>query len=302
MATIGFFDGVHLGHRTVIDRTRDVARLLGLPSLVITFDIHPKSLVRENNEVLLLTTFEHKIELLTAAGVDIITFINFDSDFASMPAEKFCRDILQEQVKARAIVVGDDFRFGKDARGDQELLRHFFQHRGVDIHIVSKLRIGGMEVSSSNIRKFLQEGDVERAALFLGRLPSARGIVEPGSRRGKILGFPTINLRDFKEQQLPKSGVYAGYARYDSQRRRAMIYVGTKPTFNETERMIEAHLLDPPEQRENLYGRQAEILFLRRIRNEMKFENVEKLREQLEKDRRTILDILGRVGFEGAMC
>jgi len=292
VATIGFFDGVHLGHRTVIDRTRDVARLLGLPSLVITFDIHPKSLVRENNEVLLLTTFEHKIELLTAAGVDIITFINFDPDFASMPAEKFCRDILQEQVKARAIVVGDDFRFGKDARGDPELLRHFFQYRGVDIHIVSKLRIGGVEVSSSNIRKFLQEGDVERAALFLGRLPSARGTVEPGSRRGKNLGFPTINLRNLKEQQLPKNGVYAGYARHDSHHQKAMIYVGTKPTFNETERVIEAHLLDLPEQRENLYGRQAEILFLKRTRDEMKFENAGKLREQLEKDKRTILDIL----------
>ncbi|GFP42497.1 riboflavin kinase / FMN adenylyltransferase, partial [Candidatus Hakubella thermalkaliphila] len=151
---------------------------------------------------------------------------------------------------------------------------------GGDIHIVSKLRIGGIEVSRSN------------TALFLGRLPSARGIVEPGSKRGKNLGFPTINLRNLKEQQLPKNGVYAGYARYDSHRQKAMIYVGAKPTFDETERMIEAHLLDLPEQRENLYGRQAEILFLRRIRNEMKFENTEKLREQLEKDRRNILDIL----------
>jgi riboflavin kinase/FMN adenylyltransferase len=262
---IGTFDGVHLGHREVI----------GDSDTVLTFDPHPLSVIRPEVAPKLLTSFELKRELIAELGVAELVVIPFDADFAARSAESFVRDVLLGRLGAGHVSVGENFRFGHGAEGDAELLqaRGEFETRGVPL-----VEVAGETVSSSHIRGLVAAGEVGPAAEFLGRPFLFEGEVVSGDRRGRELGMPTANVIPDDRLICPGHGVYAAWAAGHP----AAVNVGVRPMF-ETGRglLVEAHLIDFEG---DLYGEQLRIAFLDRLRGERRFESVESLIEQMQRD------------------
>ncbi len=259
---IGSFDGVHIGHQKVLDE----AFASGYPACVITFDPHPR--VALGQPVELLTTLERRIELLAEYGVEEILVVNFDLKLAAQTAEQFAAQYLTP-LGTQLVVAGPDFRFGHDRSGDLDLLR--------DEGFVTRLVDPVPGVSSTAIRDALVSGDVEKAAVLLGRPPELDGRVVPGHGRGVKLGFPTANLLTAAHQLVPKAGIYAGYA--DSHK--AAVSIGVNPHFRGEELRIEAFLLDFSG---DLYGRRLVVELWQRLRDEQTFTSDEELVRQIERD------------------
>ncbi len=285
--TIGFFDGVHLGHRTVIDVTRRVAAERGLASAVVTFDRHPASVVRPESAPLLLTDLDQRLELLSDAGVAVVLVLTFDDTRAKEPAEDFVAEVLVECLSARAVVVGADFHFGHQRRGDVELLgalgaKHGFEVQGLEL---AEATGETAAVSSTAIRQALTAGDLAAANDMLGRPHEVRGVVQRGDRRGgSQLGYPTANVAVPAGIQLPSVGIYAGwYVRPDGTSLAAAISYGWRPTFSPpAERLLlEAHVLDFSG---DLYGEVARVRFVTRLRDEERFDSLEALVAQMDRD------------------
>jgi riboflavin kinase/FMN adenylyltransferase len=291
VVTIGAYDGVHLGHRAVIDRVRKLAADRGVAAALVTFDQHPARLVRPETAPLLLTDPEQKLELLEATGLDLLLVIRFDEERSQESPEDFVREVLVDALGAKAVVVGEDFHFGHQRRGNVELLRRMGADAGFYVDGVGLLGPDGHEaddadqVSSTAIRKALAAGDVGRAAVLLGRHHEVRGVVQHGDGRGgPELGFPTANVAVPEDVLLPADGIYAGwYTRPDGARHATAISLGRRPTFYETAHasLLEAHLLDFDG---DLYDERARVAFVERLRGEVKFDSVEALVEQMHRD------------------
>ncbi|HEY3542896.1 MAG TPA: riboflavin biosynthesis protein RibF [Gaiellaceae bacterium] len=261
-AAIGTFDGVHLGHRRVID----AARAAGLRSVVVTFDPHPRTAFGARVE--LLVPLQRRIELLEAAGVDDVLVLRFDEGLASLSPQQFAADMLQG-AGIEVVAAGDGFRFGRGRSGDLNLLREL----GFDVRPVPLVD----NVSSSHIRQLLHVGDVTNAAKLLGRPAEVEGIVVHGDHRGRLLGFPTANLQTPPDVLVPKLGIYAGAALGH----RAAISIGTNPTYGGTERRAEAHLLDFDG---DLYGQRLVVELWTHLRDEARFSSEAELVEAIRAD------------------
>tara|TARA_B100001778_G_scaffold248425_1_gene208666 strand:- start:3111 stop:3935 length:825 start_codon:yes stop_codon:yes gene_type:complete len=259
----------------------------GCATAVVTFDRHPATIVRPESAPLLLCDLDHKLELLAETGVDYTLVVEFTPEQAEVPAEMFARQVLVDCLQARAVVVGADFHFGQGRRGNVETLGAVgeeFGYEVVGLPLVKQLTGEGEVISSTSIRAALSEGDVEKAHRLLGRPFEVRGVVTPGDRRGRTIGFPTANIPTTPDLQVPADGVYAAwYVRDDGAQYPAAVNIGKRPTFyDDAERsLIEAHLIGF---RGDLYGESAKVRFVRRLRGEKKFDGVDSLKQQLVKD------------------
>lgn len=282
--TIGAYDGVHLGHRELIARTREDAARRSAVSAVVTFDRHPATVVRPDSAPLLLTDTEQKLELLAATGVDLTLLVRFDAERAAEPPESFVRDVLVGVMEARSVVVGDDFHFGRDRRGNVELLARMGRELGFDVTGASLRQADGGPVSSTRIRKLVARGDVREARVLLGRYHQVRGVVAHGDGRGRELGFPTANLTVPAGIAVPADGVYAAwFTGGDGVRRKACVSVGRRPTFyaESGEVLVEAHLLGWDG---DLYGQRGRVDFVARQRGQERFDSAGALVRQMARD------------------
>jgi riboflavin kinase/FMN adenylyltransferase len=286
--TVGNFDGLHVGHQRIMKTVTSRARALDGQAAVYTFEPHPRKVLQPSLAPRLLTTLEQKLELLEAAGVDVTIVEPFDREFAKLPAERFVREILHERIDPLEVYVGYDFRYGRDREGSMRTLTELGPHLGFSVTIVPEVKLGSRDVNSTRIRELLEQGNVGEAALLLGRPYTVRGRVVVGDRRGRTLGFPTMNV-DPDNEVLPRSGVYAGQVRFlDAGSPAAgscfgaVTNVGRRPTFGASERVLtEAHLLDFEG---DAYGRRIEVTFEHALREERRFPDVEALRAQIAAD------------------
>jgi len=282
--TIGCFDGVHRGHRMVIERTRREADARGADLAVITFDRHPASVVRPESAPKLLITLEQKLELLDALDVDVTYVVRFDEQRSKESAEDFVAEVLVGCLDAACVVVGEDFHFGRGRGGNVALLRTLGADAGFDTLGLELLQGGPGVISSTAIRKAVAAGDVEAAADMLGRPHQLRGVVIDGDKRGRTLGFPTANVAVAPEILLPGDGIYAGwYVRPDGSRYGTAINIGRRPTFyrDGAAPLVEAFLLDFDG---DLYGERADVVLTNHLRGEAKFDSVDALVAQMNAD------------------
>jgi riboflavin kinase/FMN adenylyltransferase len=280
---LGTFDGVHLGHRRVVQTAIEHAEALGVRSAVATFHPRPVSVIVPERAPDSLTTIERRLELLRAAGADDVVVIEFTRELAAKSAEEFAVEQLVGQLGAVEVVVGQNFRFGRGRSGDVNVLRALGEELGFGVTIAPLFEIDGEPVSSSRIRELVRLGDVEGAAMLLGRAPELEGIVVRGDGRGRELGVPTANLGMDHGFVLPAEGVYAGEVVLgDGRRFRAAISVGTNPTFaGEREVRVEAHLLQFDE---DIYGAAMRVEFRRFLRGQRRFDELDELIAQMRED------------------
>lgn len=293
--TIGAYDGVHTGHRLVIDRVKRVASEQGLASAVVTFDRHPASVVRPESAPKLLTDLDQKLELLAGTGIDRVLLVRFDHERSTEPAEDFVREVLVGCLHTKAVVVGHDFHFGYKRLGSVPMLQDMGAELGFDVTGI-RLFSDGMDrepISSTRIRALLAEGAVGEAASLLGRPHQVRGVVAHGDERGRLLGYPTANVSLPASIALPADGVYAGwYQRPDGVRRPAAISLGRRPTFYKDSglSLLEVFLLDFDG---DLYDEPARVEFVAHLRGQARFESPHALVEQMGRDVATTRQVLG---------
>lgn len=299
VVTIGAYDGVHRGHQAVVARVRQLAEARGLRTAVVTFDRHPAAVVRPESAPPLLTDLDQKLELLEGTGVDYVYVIHFDEARSKEPAEDFVTEVLIDCLNAKVVVVGEDFHFGHQRRGNVALLESMGAGAGFEVVGIELVDVDGTtamvdedRVSSTAIRVALGEGRLDAANTMLGRPYEVRGVVVDGDKRARDLGFPTANLRVPDDICIPADGIYAGwYARPDDAPRPAAISLGRRPTFyDDADRsLLEAHVLDFDG---DLYGEVARVLFVARLRDELKFDSVDALVAQMSVDVDQARDLL----------
>ena len=287
IATTGFFDGVHLGHRLVIERLVSLARERGDESLVVTFWPHPRAVLQDGaRELRLLNSLEEKKGLLRNLGVDRVEVLDFTRSFAALTAEQYLREILRDRFGVTTLLMGYDNRLGSD-RLTAASLKPIADGMGMELIELSPLSFrpseASGEISSTQIRTALESGDIESAAEMLGYGYALKGVVVAGNRLGRTIGFPTANMKLYEPLKLvPGRGVYAVEAEVLGKKYRGMTNIGLRPTVGGSFTTIETHILDFDE---DIYGLPLRITFLRRLRNEVHFPSLEALKEQLEKDR-----------------
>jgi len=289
VVTVGFFDGVHLGHRAVLRRTVDAARERGIPSVAVTFDRHPREVLTPGKEPRLLTTVERKADLIEEAGLDALLVLEFTQDFSRWPADDFISRVLVDGLHAEHCVMGANFTFGHKAAGTVELLIETGPRWGFTAERVELVELEGRRVSSSSIRDALAEGDLGWPQLALGRRFVLDGTVVGGAGRGRGLGFPTANLRTWPRLLLPGRGIYAGRALMDGEAHIAAISVGTNPTFGVEPLHVEAYLLDFDR---DIVGDPISIEFWAYLRDEERFETPDELSEAIGRDVRRTRDLV----------
>jgi riboflavin kinase/FMN adenylyltransferase len=276
VVTVGFFDGVHVGHREVLGRTVEAARERDARSVAVTFDRHPREILTPGSEPRLLTTVERKAALIAATGIDVLLILAFTEELSRVSAEDFVRDVLAGGLHAVHARVGANFAFGHRAAGTVETLGEVGRPLGMTADEVGLHTLGDRVVSSSSIRQALAEGDLAWPLRALGRRFVLDGEVVSGAGRGKGLGYPTANLRTWPRLLLPGQGIYAGAAElFDGSRYLAAIDVGTNPTFGVEPLHVEAFLIDFPD--EELRGQQLAVEFWERLRDEVPFASVGEL-------------------------
>lgn len=293
VATIGCFDGVHRGHQEVLAGLRKQAGLLGLPSVVITFEPHPREFFNPDSAPPRLTRFGEKMRLLEAEGIDRVLCLSFNDRLRKLSAEQFIDELLLKGIAVRHFVVGDDFRFGCDRRGDYALLLEAGQRHGFTVAQTETFQLDGERVSSSIIRKALLANDLTAAARLLGRRYRVTGRVQHGQKMGRKLGSPTANVRMHK-YPCPMQGVYAVQADVRSAQYPGVCNVGIRPTLNGVRPVLEVHLLDYSGE---LYGEVLSVDFLHPIRAERRFENLEALKVQIQLDIAAARDWFGATNF-----
>jgi riboflavin kinase/FMN adenylyltransferase len=280
VAAFGAFDGIHLAHAKILDTAVARARALGVSAVACTFDPHPTAVLRPEKAPAPIATLEENLARIAEHGLDATLVIPFTRDFSRMEAEDFVDEALVRTLGAREVVVGFNHTFGSGARGTAVLLRELGARRGFVTHVLPPLQVNGLTVSSSAIREALRDGDVEQARAFLGRPYSLTGTVRRGAGRGRTLGFPTANLKPDRPLVLA-AGVYAAYAHWEDRQAEAVVNIGYRPTFEESQYWVEAYLFDFAG---DLYDRALTLDFLCRIRAEMKFPGVEALTAQVRAD------------------
>lgn len=284
VATIGMFDGVHRGHQYLISRVRAEATKMGLQSTVITFDSHPRQVLQSDYIPQLLSPLDVKLMLLARTGVDNCALLHFDREMASLSAYEFMEKVLRDRLNVRKLVIGYDNRFGHNrSEGFDDYVRYGRQ-LGIEVVHNQAFTLNGINVSSSVVRSFIAEGEIELANTCLGYPYTLVGRVVDGYHEGHKLGYPTANLDTCRSGQLiPANGVYAAKARlqHSMAYRQGMTDIGTRPTFDGKNRSIETHIFDF---NEDIYGQTLLVALVHRIRGERKFSSAEQLTEQLHKD------------------
>jgi riboflavin kinase / FMN adenylyltransferase len=284
--TIGNFDGVHVGHQAILRKIVDRARALGGESVLYTFEPHPRRVLQSEKALRLLETFAQKMETLEQLGIDAVIAEPFDQAFAQVGPQEFIESYVHARVRPVEVYVGYDFHFGRDREGSMRLLTERGPHLGFSVTVVPEVSVEGRDVNSTRIRQLLAEGQVEEAALLLGRPFCVRGEVTVGDRRGRTLGFPTANLAP-ETEILPAPGVYFGHLRRLDEGRDGRLHpvvtnVGYRPTFRDGRDLVaEAHVIDFSG---DLYGLEVDLSFEGRLRGEIRFESVDALRAQIARD------------------
>jgi riboflavin kinase/FMN adenylyltransferase len=293
VASIGNYDGVHLGHRAVLDSLITVAGQMNLPSAVMAFEPTPQEFFSPAQAPARLTRFREKFLALAETGIDRFLCLRFNREFSRLSPEEFVEQILVRGMSVRYLVAGDDFRYGYRRSGDFASLQAAGQKFGFQVADTSSFKLDGERVSSSRIREALVAGDLDLATRLLGRPYSMCGRVVPGDQLGRTLGFPTANILPSR-RVLPMTGVYAvtveGVARHSWP---AVANLGTRPTVNGKRALLEAHLLDFDG---DIYGRHLEVKFVAKLRDEHRFENVQLMIEQMHRDLKAAREILSRRG------
>ena len=279
---IGVFDGVHRGHQAVISTSTTHARSAHGTPIVVTFDPHPVKVLRPYDAPHLLTATQHKIALIRDLGVDHLLVINFDKEFAATPPEEFVEQLVAHSKPLREICVGHEWSFGKDRRGNLDLLKKLGAQFHFGVVGIPPVRVNGNVVSSTAIRQAVEEGDLAAAAAMLGREYTILGTVKGGEKLGKKLGYPTANLSAHSEQ-FPPNGVYLAEAWIHGVLYRGVVNLGYRPTVSsdKSERVLEIYLLDFDR---DIYGEDVEVRFVRYLRSERKFDSLEALVRQIELD------------------
>ena len=279
--TIGNFDGVHKGHLALFDKVKERAKAIAGQSVVMTFEPHPLKIMRPANGPQLITHTGQKLELIEKAGIDVIVCVSFDREFAAIPARDFVNSILVKKIGIKEIVVGYDYTFGHNREGDINLLREIGNDFGFVVHLVGPIEIDHTLVSSTSIRRLVQEGRLEEARVLHGRDFEVQGTVVKGRNRGgRLLGFPTANLNPHGEL-LPKTGVYAVKLLIDDVFYNGVTNVGYNPTFGDTGLTVETHVLDYSGE---LMGKTIKVHFIKRLRDEKTFKTLEELSGQIAQD------------------
>lgn len=279
--SIGQYDGVHLGHQKLIGETVRQATERGLPALVLTFDPHPREVIKPGSHPPILTPLRRKAELIEECGVDALCVVPFTQTFARLSPQDFVHETLVSRLHPAKVIVGENFTFGSKAAGTVETLAELGSSFGFEVESLSLVNDGPHTISSTFIRSCVDAGDMRRATAALGRPHRIEGLVVRGDMRGRGLGFPTANLRPPMYSAIPADGVYAGWMTVRGQPRAAAISVGTNPTYSGTERRVESYLLDFEG---DLYGEQVQVDFIERIRPMIKFSSSAELVAEIERD------------------
>ncbi len=293
VVTLGNFDGIHLGHQKILKSVVRRARALGAPALAYTFDPHPLKVVSPERCPPLILGIEDKTALMEKAGMDYLVLAGFTPALAAMSPEDFAGKVIAGALGAREVFVGENFSFGRAKTGNVGRLCELGRELGFEVRAVPTCRIGGEIVSSSRIRRLIASGNVREAATLLGRPYFIRGHVVRGESMGRKLGFPTANI-DPSSELIPSTGVYAAMACLGTKRQRAMVNIGTRPTFNGRHMTIEVHILNFCG---NIYGKEVCVEFMERLRDEKAFPDSEALVRQMKRDRLCAEKALSREGF-----
>ena len=286
VVTLGNFDGVHLGHQQIFKRVKEEASKIRGQGVVITFEPHPLKVLAPERFSPLLTPFRKKMMLIEKSGIEIVLCIEFSLTFSEISPSQFIKSILVQKVKVKKVIIGYNYHFGKGQEGDAQTLKEAGKVFDFEVEIVEPLRVGQTIVSSSKIRTLIQRGEVEEASKLLGRDYPIIGKVVEGEKRGQTLGFPTANL-EISDELYPKTGVYAVEVIWHQQRFNGLANIGSNPTFpaqtgrSEEPFSLEVHILNFNRQ---IYGKEIEVRFKKRIRDEVRFESPLLLIEQIKKD------------------
>ncbi|HOV11196.1 MAG TPA: bifunctional riboflavin kinase/FAD synthetase [Bacteroidales bacterium] len=291
VVSVGTFDGLHKGHQAIINRLITIAGEKNLASVIVTFDPHPRYALHKDNEKLkLLSTTEEKIEQLASYGVDYACIINFTKEFSRIAYEDFIKYYLVDALGANHIVIGFDHRFGENRSGDHQTLLALKDKYGFEVVEIKALYENNIEISSTKIRNLIQEGSIEQANGLLGYDYNITGTVVSGIKKGRKLGYPTVNLQVAGAGKLvPAQGVYFVRVEIDGKYYYGMCNIGVKPTFGKQEQTIETHIFDFDR---DIYGKKIKISFHSFIRQEQKFENIGLLKTQLDRDKALILKMI----------
>lgn len=291
VVTSGTFDGVHLGHRKILSRLKEIAGQEKGETVVITFWPHPRLVLHPEDITLkLLNTFEEKAELLKAEGIQHLIRIPFTKEFSQLSSEEFIYKILVQTIGTRKLVIGYDHHFGKNREGSFEQLKLNGPRYGFQVEEIPRQDIDHVGVSSTRIRQALEQGDISTATHFLGTPYSLTGRVVMGDKIGRVLGYPTANLEvENKNKLIPEDGIYAATVRHEHRIYKGMLYIGNRPTIDGVKQNIEVNIFDF---NKDIYGESLTVYFQTRIRGDQKFNNLEELKHQLALDRESALTAL----------
>ncbi|MBU3142075.1 bifunctional riboflavin kinase/FAD synthetase [Clostridium sp. CF012] len=278
---LGSFDGLHLGHMHLINKAVELSKENNAKSMICTFKNHPLSVINKEICPKLIMDNDTKIELLENTGIDIVNLVHFDKEFMKITPEEFIKNMVKF-YNAKGIVVGFNYRFGYKNLGDVEMLQKYSSILGYKLYVCEAISVNNEVVSSSSIRHLIAEGDIIKANELLGRPHTIAGEVIKGKQLGRTIGFPTVNLNYKKQYILPKGGVYYTLAEYDNNMYKAITNIGYNPTVEGGKLSVETYILNFNKQ---IYGEKVKIYFINRIRDEVKFDTIEELRQQLIKDK-----------------
>jgi len=289
--TVGSYDGLHLGHRELLSALVQNSKDFGIPSVLVTFDPHPREILNEKvNNFPLIMNMEQKLKIIESHGVDFVYVINFTKEYSRITANDFMNQTIIPQFNPKVIIIGANHFFGKGREGSPSYLKNFGKNNQIEIIIIQPILNKNVEISSTRIRKFITSGLIEKANYELGTKFSIWGEVVHGSGRGRILNFETANINPLdKKQLLPKMGVYLIHGRINGLNAFGMCNIGVRPTFSENNLVMEIHFFH--DGITNLYGKKVNVEFLERIRDEKKFPTSKKLIKQLKIDKQTCLEI-----------
>ena len=286
VVTLGNFDGVHIAHRKLLEKLLEQSKILHLPAILVTYFPNPSIVLGKNKDLKYIYTEEKKREILKSLGLKNLLVIPFTRELSEISAYTFIKDILHNKLNAKHIILGFNHFFGKNREGDIDFLANHTEEFSYTVSKIDPVYAEGQKISSSYTRSLILEGEVEKLKTLLVEPFSIKGTVMHGDKRGRTIGFPTANLSIDEDQMIPGNGVYAGFVKFENMKYKAMVNIGIRPTFNGSTKTIEVNILN---YNGDLYDKILEFVFIKKIRNEMKFSNIDELKIQLEKDRSTTI-------------
>jgi riboflavin kinase/FMN adenylyltransferase len=293
--TIGTFDGVHLGHQKILKKLNEIKGKTGLNSVILTFDPHPrKVLFPEQKDLKLITTTDEKLALLEQHGIDVSVVYPFSKAFAQLDAKAYIRDILVKSLKVKHLIIGYDHKFGNNRDGDINTLKSFAKEFNYEVEEISVQDIDNINVSSSKIRHALEKGDVELATKYLGYEFFMNGVVVKGKQLGRTLGYPTANLKiEDEDKMVPAIGIYFVSVKLDNEKFYGMLSIGKNPTTdNDGQVKIEVNIFEFDR---DIYNMNISVAFIKRLRDEQKFEGLEALKAQLKRDKENCVKLIAEL-------